>query len=541
MKLYISETTDLGLKSVTAEHNGQYLLWEARLLYGKLSSVAGNSVATDGTDDGVFREINAYWSTLSAEKQDAIWREYTVIYELFQGDYDQRAIISKLQMAVARLYQQMSYEDAFAWAEGNALIKIPQELKTQYDPGEVHDTTYLRRDYFELTVLAILIRPMVPIWAEYVPRIKDDVKNTHKEYGGLKLIFRSWLTQCPPYLRLLSFMQAWLERPGKNSQKQSMIFSAMLDGLAEEEISVWLLANVLVRRTSTVSINKTGTSSGGGIISDIYNYVKVTLNGSGSRRFAGQISEKTPSDRKDDGGKESVAESYKLKEQQSAGDLTMVDEAVKDSLNMMLRIDPTADPHKLNLCIEASEALQGIDLNDFQLGLIQWVFAPAVSTDQIPIMPRPSLLPLAMAAQALLWHWGYPDLAGLLTARELMVASDEFVSSGEARIKIPNELIERMAPIYPHPYQPKGKNDSLRATLPGVDSVETMFAIISGSDWMLTCHKQLAGLVSSRLQGSRKMYLPGNIRVQLGELLIHLYHVRLAFYERSPLKNHPLS
>lgn len=533
MQFHVAEFTDSGIKSITLSHGSDSMTWETRP-YARASRIDGSKAQVNLTDDMVFREINSFLQTLPEERQKAIWDAYVDIYQLFEANFDPMAIQGRMQANIKRIYDQIPYEELYEWAKFSSHIRLPIGLKAEYGDNDPVELTYLRQDYFELAVLAIASRPMVPIWGEYIPRIKDDAGTNFKEYFAVKLLYRTYITSCQPYQRLRVYIEASI---GSKS-KQGNLFSAVLAGLSSAEIPDWLLASTLVRRTSVVPIS--AESEGPNIITDVYQYVSNTLRSPGHRRFSGPISPKQV--RKDEKAdqQESLAESYKIKQEVSDGDVVMANIFTQNTVGIAQAMDPTVDLEKLRVCEESIQVLENQPIMQHQLVLTQWVLAAAISMRYIPLLAKPALLRAMAVAQALLWHWGFNDLASLLTAREVKQDQDEFISSQETWSKIPKELMEKLVAIYPYPYPVKGKNVTPRQANPGSRAVDGLYELIYGSDWYLYAPRALVA-VTNRIPGMRKMYVPTDIRIQLANLLIHLYQQRLDYAERSPLKAYPLS
>lgn len=532
MKLYVSEFSDQGLKAITLTHAGESMSWEARP-YGRASRIEGSKAEVNPNDDLVFREINAFLDTLPGERQQRIWEAYQEIFELFEGRYDVMALQSRLQVIVKKIYDEIPYEELHTWASMSSMIRLPLNLKTEYGENDPVDLTYLRQDYFDLAVLAVAARPMVPIWGEFIARIKEDVDTTFKEYVAVKLLYRTYITSCEPYNRLRRYIEASIS----NKAKTSNLYSAMLSGLSSSNIPDWLLANTLVRRTSVVPI--WSGSEGPNIITDVYQYVNNTLRSPGHRRFSGPISDKQVRKNENADQQESLAESYKIKQPVSDGDVRMANAYAQNPKDMALAIDPTLDPAKLDICLTGMSVMEAEEIQPHAITLTQWVIPSVMSMHYVPLLNKSALLNVMAVVQALLWHWEYYDLAALLTAREVP-QSDEFVSAQESRSKITNELMDVLLTIYPNPYPVKGKVVSPRQSNPGSRSVDALYALIAASDWYLNAPKELIHK-ADHVEGSRRMYVPADIRIQLARLLIHLYHQRLAFAERKRLRREAMA
>src|SRR5690606_22049939 len=88
--------------------------------------------------------------------------------------------------------------------------------------------TYLRDDYRELVIFALALRPMVPIWGEYIRTSGDIAGNVYKEYAAMRLMINSWPSKCKPRERLLEYLENLIPRDPKNN-------SAIWSGLGTTE------------------------------------------------------------------------------------------------------------------------------------------------------------------------------------------------------------------------------------------------------------------------------------------------------------------
>ncbi len=534
MKIYVAAYTDQGIRSIVTEHGGETLHWETSP-YSRASRIDGARTKMDPENDLVFREINAFMATLPKERQQAIWDAYVEIHQIFEDNFDPLAKgQGRMQLVVKRIYDLVPYQEIHDWATMASIIHLPLNLKTHYGDKDPIDRTYLRQDYFDLTVMAIALRFMVPIWGEYIPRLKDDVDNDFKEYTAVMLLYRTYITTSAPYQRLRVYIESWIS----SMSTQGNVFSALLAGLSSEKIPDWLLACTLVRRTSVVPI--ASESEGPNIITDVYQYVYNTMGSPGHKRFNGPVSEKTVRKDEKSDQQESLAESYKIKQQVSDGEVVAANVYVTDYVEDMTRsIDPTADLSKLNECLQSLRGLDHLVILQHHVTLTQWVLTSAISPHFIPLLSRNALLHAMASAQALLWHWGFTDLAALLSAREARQLEDEFVSAQESRARIPNDVLNELVAIYSYSYPVKGKLVTPKQSNPGSRAVDAFYQLVASSDWYLNAPKALVAH-THRIPGSRKMYVPVDIRVQLAKLLIHLYHQRIAFNERSRLAAFPL-
>jgi hypothetical protein len=511
---------------VVTSFNGESLPWNAGA-YAKASRIDGTQAQIGPEKDLVFKEINAYLATLSQAKQQRIWDAYKKIHAIVT---DTQALLDakgRLQDLIKNIYDEINYDDLRAWSQTSRMISVPLTIKADYEDNDLRETTYLRREYIDLLILAIACRLMVPVWSEYMLNIRDQVSNTTREYEAVKLLYKSDVMKWEPYTRFHRYMQ----RSITNKAKASTLQSVTLSGISTDEFSDWLLANTLVRRTCVAPLDT--THEGPNIVTDAYAYVSSTLRSTGHKRFAGSITDKESHRNEKSEQKESPAEAYKIKQQIADGETVQASVYAHDHVEeLVYALAPDMDADKLRLCLKSMEDLADRFLPQaHQIVLTQWVNYTVINPGYARTIQRAALLRLMAGTQAILWHWGFHDLAALVTATELHRSEDEFLSMQESWSKIPNDLMERMQQIYPHALPTKVKQATLRQSNAGALAVESFYRLLTDRDWMLTCPPALF-VKTTHVANTRKMYVPSDIRTQLATLLIRLYEERKAFRAR---------
>jgi len=522
----VQEFNERGLRTVVTSFNNESLAWDARA-YAKASRIDGVNAIIGPEKDLVFKEINAYLKSLPNEKQARMWEAIKRLHDVITTTQELLLAKAKLQNLVKALYDEIDYEDLRRWCSMSSLIQIPLTIKADYEDNDLRETTYLRSEYFDLLVLAIACRLMVPIWSEYMQRIRDQVSNTTREYEAVQLLYKSRIIQWQPYTRFHQYMQ----RSISNKAKASTLQSVTLSGISTDEFPDWLLANTLVRRTCVAPLDT--THEGPNIVTDAYAYVSSTLRSTGHKRFAGSITDKESHRNEKSEQKESPAEAYKIKQQIADGETVQASVYAHDYIeSLVYALAPDMDPDKLKACLDGMEELADRFLPlPHQIVLTQWVNYTVFNPGYARTIQRASLLRLMAGTQAILWHWGFYDLAALVSATEIQRSEDEFLSMQESWSKIPNDLMDRMQQIYPHALPTKAKQSTLRQSNAGALSVEAFYRLLTDKDWYLQCPAPLFTL-TSHVANTRKMYVPSDIRSQLATLLIRLYDERKAFRAR---------
>lgn len=358
-------------------------------------------------------------------------------------------------------------------------------------------------------------------------RIRDQVGTTCREYEAVKLMYKSRVIHWDPYTRLFQYMQ----RSIGNKAKASTLQSVTLAGISTDEFPDWLLSNTLVRRTGIVPLD--ATHEGPNIVTDAYAYVSSTLRSTGHKRFAGSITDKESHRNEKSEQKESPAEAYKIKQQLADGETVQASVYAQDYTEQeALALVPDLDLTKLKLCLDSMTSLQDRFLPlPHQITLTQWVCYMVINPGYARTIQRNALLRNMAATQAILWHWGFYDLAALVTATEVRRGEDEFLSMQESWSKIPNELMDQLQLIYPHALPTRAKQSAIRQSNAGALAVEAFYRLLADRDWYLQCPVELFNK-TAHVPNARKMYVPSDIRTQLATLLIQLHAERESFRAR---------
>jgi hypothetical protein len=519
MKIEVTEYASKGLVAVATTHGNEPMLaWDARN-YDRSgqSDVGALPDALDPDKYGrIFADINAFWASLPQERQDAIWEVYKQIHNVLMTNYDSTSILGKLQVLVKQLYDYMPIADIKHWMLFHSGIRVPATVKSEYGPDDSPVRTYLTADYQDLIALSIAVRPMVPIWGEYIGRTKTEFGTTYKELWAMKLLYHTNLIVSDQIRRLQAYIEASMDRP----DQQASSFAAIMGGLGTTEQPEWLLATSVVRRISVVPLGNS-QEEGANIIANVHQYITNSLR-SMDRRFKGRITEKTqPSASGEDPNNISSAEMYKVKQQISDGDVVTLNVYTENVWDMAAKVEPDMPRDLIERCIAAVRALEPLAIQPHQVTLAQWVMTPALPEQTIQQLTKPSLLRVLAVTQATLWHWGLYDLAALVTAEPLSMGSDLMIGVLESRGRIPKELMDTLVVLFPHAYHARGKNQSIRQTNPASRSVDAFCELIVRTDWRLHAPEQLVA-ASSATGNTKKLIVPADIRAMLARLIIRL-------------------
>lgn len=458
----------------------------------------------------VFRDVNAYWAYIGPVRCATIWNVYKEIYSVWEQVPDLHRLTSKLIELCARIYAEMPAEEIEHWVKLHGNVRYPEGLKLIHDPEDrLPGRTYLRSDYQGLIVLTIALRPMVPIWGEYMMRVKENVGSVWKEYIAMKLLTESTLSKSAPMERLKLYIEACLTTTPINNS------AAIVRGLGSAELPDWLLAFVVVRRMAVGDID--AHKEHGSIISNIWGYVSNAIKDL-DRKFGGGLKEKRPEDAniEDEG---SLLESYKVKEDISAGDVAVFSVYTENIHAMTLRLDPTIPPQLIDKCIHMTMPLTNLNIKLYHKTIVQWVMAMSyvLPAKSIPCLNKQALLRTMAATQAALLHWGFVELAALLTAEAVPHQKDTFITT-DARVRVSAEITEQLNALYPH-FNQTDKTVK-RANYAGI-AITAIQKEIAGSIWRVNMPAEYRKQIPT-MDNRSQMTCPPNLIEQLSHLTIKL-------------------
>lgn len=487
-------------------HGDRQLVWDAAI-YNK---------ATKATVEEIFYHINQFWATLPEPRQAAIFDVYAKLHEVFQTVFDANTLLRVGSGLVKELYTLHPLDELTHWTNFHSDIRYPLNLKTEYSRDDIKERTYLVDDYKDLIVLGLALRPMIPLWGVYMGLYANDSGSRFKESVAFRLMRQAW----PMYTKAMERLQLYLEN---SIPKNATNFSAILNALGTADLPDWLLGLAIVRRISVATLSSVNEKDS--IISNVYNFIITNTVNSLDRKFSGVVLEKhRTGDNAEEKG--SLIENYKVKEPVAGGDLVTLSVYTEQAIAMTKKIDPTVDEANIERCLEIATTLQELDVLQHHRTISQWVMSPAIPPRGIDNLTKPALLRVLASTQALLWHWGFPELAVLMTASPFNMDEDTMTGL-ESRPRVSKELLDNLVQLYPHPQRSGGRQaieqpDKMnRQNNDAHKAIELLTRDISFSEWNIIAPPELVSL-TSMLPGSRRMPIPNDIKSMLARLIVKI-------------------
>lgn len=534
MQLRVKRAIPTGPMEVVTEHKGQELEWNV----ASLSRTGDRQRARD--THSMFDEINALWAKLPPERLDVIWEGYCKAREIFdslqttlpneeESEEEMIKVANRLSKAVQTLYEAMVPAEITQWRRMYSRIRIPPNLKEEYgiedDETNKHQrsTTYLRSEYEDLVDYTIALRPMLPIWGEFVQSARGDTGNCLKEFYALRLIRLTWLVNAPACIRLKDYIDGLIERELKQhkAKRGDPLALMIMSGIPDVEFPWILLGMTLARRLVTSEISTIDDRSH--LVTNLHQFItsKIKPNAIdknfGNKKFGNKLAGKNVSNEKSEENQPSLIEMNKVKQQLADGDIMIIQHYASDPRRMLRDVDRTIPIELLELCLHHAKPLARFPVEPHHVVLVQFALASAIKPRGIRLLTKTQIQAAMAVAQAVYWAWGFHSLAALVTATPLPIDGESRSLGSEGTMRISKDLMNQLH-IYPlH----SGKRQSSRDANVATRAIESFSEMIAGYDWHINAPEELLGNLQ-RYGNTRRMPTPSDLQHKLAQFCIKI-------------------
>lgn len=525
------------IAQLVLEHAGEKQQWRVSPFKQKFIASGSEPLAHD-----VCEHINAYWASLPLPRQQQIFETYKEISGVFSIASDPMSLIIQLRPLVQKLYELHDLDHIERWLAFHAKnISIPVDIKETYVYSETtggnRDKTYIASDYTKLLALALALRPMIPIWGEFIERTGRDTGTPFKEYYAFRLLAKTRLLESDAIKKLLIYIREHLRTD--EASNALLMQTLVVDGVGWEDYDSWLLSRVLVTRVCVGNIR--GNDPQGHLVVACYKYIRSCIapsSSSGSNNFGDQIRTKDFKTSAQEEQEISRLEAYKIKQQLAIGEISPFEHFLSNVEDNLRRTYTQVDFQLWKLLMQQVPLLQRHQIRYGQIVLAQWVLSVVFDqTHTVETGPRHSArgfspralnhldkdraLLAIIVAQTVLWQRGHRELAGLITATGTNNQNNMMALGGTgAAGRIDRELSERITQLYPYQHigvnrtKTKPQNNALKA----IDLVTQQF---NTRDWIIMLPDALA-VELMQTSTNRRYHCPHNIKNLLAKLAIEV-------------------
>ena len=464
----------------------------------------------------VFAQINQYLSTLSEIDKDTLFGIYSGIRNTFDSVWEPGPMTIQLSKRVTELLDFFDYDSVNHWVLFSSNIFIPTDFKKEYissiDRNGSREQTYLCTDYTKLVTLSLIMRVMIPVWGEFISRIRQDKGTTFKEYYAFQLLRHSKIINSEPFDKLRVYIDRTV---GSEANSQNTI----INGISSENFPEWILGLVAVRRLCIGDIR--GTEFKANLVTFIYAFITQKTSGIESVG-ANIIKEKTFSDSSTDAdAKLSMLERYKIKAPISIGEIVSLEVSIKDPREIAFRLSSSMTDALFNDAMASAQHLNNHVLLDPQMTLLRWIMKPVISPRGIMYLPKPTIVNYLGVCQAVLMARGHPYLALLCTSFADITDQNTFISGVDSRTRIPKDLIEELNILYPYFKRTGNKKTQIKPVNMTLNAIDILVSDLSIAVWNMTAsNEHIAQQFGSG--HSRRIPITPSVRVDIAKLIIEL-------------------
>ena len=464
----------------------------------------------------LFSHINKYWESFSEQDQLKIFNIYKDIRVAFDEIWERSKLTAELYVLVAKLLDTHDLKDAQHWILFHSGVYLPPNLDIEYNnttnsPGS-REQTYLKEDYIKLVTLTLILRTLIPVWGEFISRTRQEAGTNFKEYYAFQLVCKSKLAYCEAIEKLTTYIEYSIV-PDKSKS------ASIIGGISTEDFPIWILGLVLVRRLCLGDI--TGVNQKATLVTFIYKFITQKIKGN-DNNFAGMVKDKIFDDSGSDGDSNiSKLEGYKAKQEIPAGDIILLEYAMRDTYALAAKLAPTMERALLDRALETTMVLNDQVIQDPQIALLQWVMKPVISPRGILYLGKNTIVRLLALCQSVLIHRGHYALAGLCTSIVNTNLNEIQISGVDSRARIPKELLEELFKYYPFTKRVGGKQKVLKPLNQAVIAIDTVAEQFSELDWLITADDSLLPLITEG-SNNRRYVIQHNFKITLANLVIEI-------------------
>lgn len=513
MRIHVQELSPKGINTIRLDHKGHEMVLSAGSYHS--AAILNREV--------LFKETNEFIATLPEDVQDQLWALYVKVDEYLSSEEIRSSFMvrERIEAVVKKLYTLITYDSLRSFVD-RAGLTIPSDVSEKFEEfnergRNYRSRTYIRSDYLDMVAMALGLRFMVPIWGMYIQNVSSINGNGYKESEAVKLIELAGLDKWPPYIRMVEYIEASVDK--------DISMTMVMAGLSSEEVPRHLMAMALVRK---ISIGPLSTSIERDSLARIlFNYVTGThLRMDGRfQSVTGLVQPKRHRTLdKNDEDNSSVLDDYSQTQEITEGDRQMIEVFTEKADIIINRIAPDLDLGRVQQCISICSRADIRPIEPFQKAMVFWVIR-SISPEARDLLLKLTHFRLMGMAQAILAHWGYYELAILVSAEEYFHEDgDAAFMPSETRNKITKQQAEILDRQYPYYRQETKRQDPGKRSNVAVIAIDQVVEQMSGRAWKPHAPRDIIEKIPMLAQTGH-MYISGDIKRQLADMIIRVNNI----------------
>lgn len=455
--------------TLVMEHNGETLSWNMKRF------------TRSPINENVVCDINEYWSRLPQDSQDAVWKIYKDIMDLFfYSPYE--LLTERLSEKIVELYQYHDFDVIQNYVLNEAGVTVFDTILDKPEVGRNAETTYCINEFYGLLALIIYLRPLLPILSEYTIVLDTKFPAPFVIHNAVRIIGATKIVQCEPYRHLRNYVFSFWK--GKSATPTSS--APALAGLGDTEVPEWILTNVIFKPLLVFPILHGGASNETQFnpVVKLYWAVK-TWTDDHHKQFDG-ITTKTAGGAGigDENDKTSIAEHYKITSDVSESTVETHEVFSLNTLSVAKKQDETCPVEIVNAAIANQEQFP-VNISETHITLMQWVLSETIAVDSTSYISYDALASLNAVCSSMLFHWGFPKLA-LISLSAPVDDVDVNVRTVMTKSSLNRDLQNKLESVYSNlSYYVNPKANKKRSN-PIIEDIESYADSFGYTNWSYT-------------------------------------------------------
>lgn len=407
----------------------------------------------------LFDTINKYWESRSNETIQEWETLYRHIFAVFDERLNPSQTSQLIKPSINRIFQLMEWNHFRLWCTLHGNLFLSNGIKDTLDDKDKEGLTYYTKDYEDLMVFSVMLKAIMPIWAVYHNEYGESIGKYFIHISALNLIKTPPFIALPPIIKLENYIEHFVKNKIEN------VGFSLISGIGSEEIPAFLMSLALIKK---VIIYDTEDASGS-IVKNVYHLLTERCT---------EITKSKPNKKKStdaEGADISISDRYKIIQRIPPAVSAMVESDCSNIYKLCYYIDPTT-PASL---IEKyhTKNLLGFNLTDYHLSLIAIIARKIIAGRTLSIISYSTLINLLRASAATAEHWGFLEIAEILTTipvkRDIYQISSSITGNRSYNLLLPH-LNNEITKLYS--FQSNNRN-------PGLVFIENFIKEVIKYEW----------------------------------------------------------
>ena len=475
----------------------------------------------------VFEHFNAFMKTRSLDFQKKCFTNLIEIRTVLDSFYESNKLSTELIPRVTSLVDMFNIEEVVDWVNFKSDIRLPPHFATTFvediNKGTTREQTYLKSDYVNLISISIILRVMVPVWSEFIARVRQDTGTMLKEYVSGQLVSKTKLYNSEIVDKLREYIVVCVANNHLNNP------SLILGGVSSEDFLDWITALVLIRRLAVGDVR--GIDPKINLITSVYSYITQRVSPDNPASSEYREKSMTVTSESDMDAKLSVLERYKIKHDISLGEIVELEHSVSDIMHVAKRLEPNIPEQLVINALNTSKVLLTKQLLDPQINILKWLLSGIISPRGLLHLQKEVIVNLLAVAQAVLYYRGHTFLAMAITTHVDMT-NEVMLLGVDSRARIPKEILAELDKYFP--FVRKSSNRS-KNKVPNLahQAIDKLVEDLSMFNWVMTADKNLVLELSGGKQHSNRLIIPHDIKIKVANFVLDVVKRKSPTYQIS--------